>query len=342
MRVLRISVDGVERRPPSDVPALLAERDAIVWVDMPHCDPEALSLLRDVFRFHPRAIANCVERNHMSKVHIYPEHVFTVLHAPHIGQRGHVHYVELDQFVGSNFLVTVHGPVNPLVPVEVAGIDTGAVAHRLECGSLSVAHAYEISYAIAMSLGRREVDLVAQLAQESGRLEQSVTSQETRADPEGFVEDLFEVWYELLAIRTMAAHTAATYGRIAAVTKASKHPARASVIDVEDQFQRITTLADGQREFLHGVIEFYKTRAETHTTIAAERMATTGVQQNDDMRKISAWVAIIAVPTAVTGFFGQNVPYPGFSDSSGLIASTALIVVGAVVLYVLFRRWRWL
>ena len=342
MNVLRISVDGVERRPPSDVPALLAERDVIVWVDMPHCDPEALTLLREVFRFHPRAIANCVERNHMSKVHIYPEHVFTVLHAPHIGQRGHVHYVELDQFVGPNFLVTVHGPVNPLVPAEVAGIDTDAVAHRLESGSLTVAHAYEISYAIAVSLGRREVDLVAQLAKESGRLEQSVTSQETRADPEGFVEDLFEVWYELLAIRTMAAHSAATYGRIASVTKASKHPARASVIDVEDQFQRITTLADGQREFLHGVIEFYKTRAETHTTLAAERMATTGVQQNDDMRKISAWVAIIAVPTAVTGFFGQNVPYPGFSESSGLIASSALIVVGAVVLYVLFRRWRWL
>jgi Mg2+ and Co2+ transporter CorA len=278
----------------------------------------------------------------MSKVHIYPEHVFTVLHAPHIGQRGHVHYVELDQFVGPNFLVTVHGPVNPLVPVEVADIDTGAVARRLENGSLTVAHAYEISYAIAMSLGRREVDLVAHLAEESGRLEQSVTSQETRADPEGFVEDLFEVWYELLAIRTMAAHTAATYGRVAAVTKASQHPARASVIDVEDQFQRITTLADGQREFLHGVIEFYKTRAETQTTIAAERLAATGVQQNDDMRRISAWVAIIAVPTAVTGYFGQNVPYPGFSEASGLIASTALIVVGAAVLYVLFRRWRWL
>ena len=342
MRVLRVSVDGVERRSPSDVPALLADRDAVVWVDMPHCDPEALSLLRDVFRFHPRAIANCVERNHMSKVHIYPDHVFTVLHAPHIGQRGHVHYVELDQFVGPNFLVTVHGPVNPLVPAGVADIDTSAIARRLENGTLAVAHAYDISYAIAMSLGRREVDLVAHLAQESGRLERSVTSQETRADPEGFVEDLFEVWYELLAIRTMAAHTAATYGRIAAVTKASKHPARASVIDVEDQFQRITQLADGQREFLHGVIEFYKTRAETHTTIAAERMAATGVQQNDDMRKISAWVAIIAVPTAVTGYFGQNIPYPGFSDTSGLIASTTLILGGATVLYVLFRRWRWL
>ncbi len=71
-------------------------------------------------------------------------------------------------------------------------------------------------------------------------------------------------------------------------------------------------------------------------------MAATGVQQNDNMRRTSAWVAIVAVSTAVTGYFGQNLPYPGFSDTGGLIASTTLIVVGAAVLYVLCRRWRWL
>lgn len=90
---------------------------------------------------------------------------------------------------------------------------------------------------------------------------------------------------------------------------------------MQDQFERVTKLADGQREFLHGVIEFYKTRADTHSTIAAERMAATGVRQNDDMHRISAWVAIIAVPTAVTGYFGQNVPYPGFSTTGGFIGA---------------------
>jgi hypothetical protein len=43
------------------------------------------------------------------------DHVFTVLHPPQLGQRGHVHYVELDQFIGRNYLVTVHGPLNPAV-----------------------------------------------------------------------------------------------------------------------------------------------------------------------------------------------------------------------------------
>ena len=94
--------------------------DAVVWVDIPDCDQQAVDVLSGVFGFHPIAVRDCVERNHVSKVHIYPEYVFSVLHAPKVGKRGHVHYVELDQFVGRNYLVTVHGPLNPAVPPEVA------------------------------------------------------------------------------------------------------------------------------------------------------------------------------------------------------------------------------
>jgi len=83
-------------------------------------------------------------------------------------------------------------------------------------------------------------------------------------------------------------------------------------------------------------------RTSTHLTVAAERLATTSVQQDDDMRRITAWVAIIAVPTAVTGFFGQNVPYPGFANTSGCIASVVTMVCVAVVLYVIFKTKKWL
>jgi len=63
---------------------------------------------------------------------------------------------------------------------------------------------------------------------------------------------------------------------------------------------------------------------------------------NSVMKKLAAWAAIIAVPTAVTGWFGQNVPYPGFQDTAGLWQSVVLVVVGAVGLYVAFRRRDWL
>jgi magnesium transporter len=112
--------------------------------------------------------------------------------------------------------------------------------------------------------------------------------------------------------------------------------------DVADQFDLVKSMADGQREFLHGVIEFYQTRTSTQTTIAAEKVASTGVQQNDDMRRITAWVAIVAVPTAVTGFFGQNVPYPGFGTRVGFLTSIILMLIMAVTLYVVFRHKKWL
>ncbi len=77
-------------------------------------------------------------------------------------------------------------------------------------------------------------------------------------------------------------------------------------------------------------------------TIAAQKSASTGVQQNEDMRRITAWVAIVAVPTAVTGFFGQNVPYRGFETTGGFIASAVIIIILAAVLFIIFKRKGWL
>ena len=71
-------------------------------------------------------------------------------------------------------------------------------------------------------------------------------------------------------------------------------------------------------------------------------IAQISIQQNDDMRRITAWVAIVAVPTAVTGFFGQNVPYPGFGERAGFYGSIALMVIIASVLYLVFKHKRWL
>jgi Mg2+ and Co2+ transporter CorA len=342
MNVLVIGDAGVEQHDAEELPQLLKRDDALVWVDIPMCDPAASHVLSDVFGFHSFAVRDCVERNHVSKFHVYADYVFSVLHAPQVGRRGHVHYVELDQFVGKNYLVTVHGPLNPAVNPEVALLDTGAVHRPITQGHLVPSSPFDLSYAIVSALTRREADLVAKLAQESGRLEQRVMLSEERNDPEAFVEELFQIWYELLAVRTMAVHSAATYARMAKRARAVPDDAPLLFSDITDQFELVRSLADAQREFLHGVIEFYQTRESTHTTIAAEQTAATGVQQNDDMRKITAWAAIVAVPTAVTGFFGQNVPYPGFGTRSGLLASTLIMLIIAAVLYIAFRRKKWL
>jgi magnesium transporter len=342
MDVRLVCATGVEHHDPSEVPELLKRDDAMVWVDIPVCDPPAADFLTEVFGFHSAAVRDCVQRNHISKVHIYTDHVFVVLHAPEVGKRGHVHYVELDQFVGRNYLVTVHGPLNPALDPKVAAIDTDDALRRVEQRHREGTTPFGVSHWIVSSLIRRELDLVAALAKESGRLEQQVMLSEERDNPEEFLSQLFSAWYILLAVRTMATHSAASFDRMAHMVQSVPDRVPQLLADIADQFLMVQTMADGQREFLHGVIEFYQTLISTHMTLAAEETAEAGVQQNDDMRKITAWVAIVAVPTAVTGFFGQNVPYPGFNHASGFIASTALIISLAIVLFAIFKHKQWL
>ena len=93
-------------------------------------------MLAEEFRFHSLAIAASRERNHTPRVHIYPDHVFIVIHAPEIGEHGHVHYLELDQFIGERFLVTDPWPASPVVPLDTALQETRQVIGRMEAGRL--------------------------------------------------------------------------------------------------------------------------------------------------------------------------------------------------------------
>jgi magnesium transporter len=63
---------------------------------------------------------------------------------------------------------------------------------------------------------------------------------------------------------------------------------------------------------------------------------------NTIMKKLTSYTALIAIPTAVTGFYGQNVPYPGFGDHSGFISSVLIIAALGGTLYLTFKRNGWL
>jgi magnesium transporter len=63
---------------------------------------------------------------------------------------------------------------------------------------------------------------------------------------------------------------------------------------------------------------------------------------NTIMKKLAGWAAIIAVPTAVTGWFGQNVPYLGFAQPIGVAMSLAMIIGGSLALYLVFRKYDWI
>ena len=130
--------------------------------------------LTNVFGFHPLAIRDSINRNQVPKVHRYPDHFFVVLHAPQPGAHGHVHYVELDQFIGGRYLVTVHGPVNPAIDPSTAMVEVNAVLGRLESGKLLPGTGFELSFKLLAALTARMRNIHRRVDQ--GRLEARAAS----------------------------------------------------------------------------------------------------------------------------------------------------------------------
>jgi magnesium transporter len=277
----------------AELPTLRQRTDGFIWLDIPVWSDEAEQILTDEFQLHPMAIEQSRERNHTARVHCYRDHVFLVIHAPEIGTAGHVHYLELDQFVSERFLITVHGPLNPRVPLEKALAETEAVIRRLETGRLQPKSPFALMYAIVSAVILKEEIMVAELARQVGLLEQRVMAAAEEQKPEEFLTALFTARHELLTIRTMAAQGAEIYGRAITLTSfASKEGIRV-MEDLLDQYERMSRISGSQLEFLMGVTEFYRTRTDTKMTIAAERLAV---------------IAAITLPiTALSSVIGMNV-----------------------------------
>ncbi len=98
--------------------------------------------------------------------------------------------------------------------------------------------------------------------------------------------------------------------------------------DVYDHVLRASEWTESLRDLVNTILE-------TNLTIQGNRL-------NIITKKVTSWAAIIAVPTAITGFYGQNLPYPGFGHRSGFVMSTLLIVALSGLLYLTFKRKDWL
>ena len=326
MDVRFVANSTVKEHPVEDLRELLDRDDGLVWVDIPICDDEAVRVLSEVFRFHPLAVRACAERNRVPKVHAYSDHVFVVLHGPERGEGGHVHYVELDQFVGRGYLVTVHGPLNPAVSQDVALRETRAVLQRIEAGRLRPTSSYELSYAILSATSRHMEAFVETVTRQVWQLEQQVTGVDL-SDPEQFLEELFRARHGLLAVRTMAALSREMYGRMSVLARFVPAQDLPLVEDTVDQFDRVSRLADHEKDYLQGVIEFYRARTETKMTIAAERLAV---------------IAVVTLPiTALASIYGMNLIVNDQTDFPHLIVVLIAMAVMSAALLIWARRHGW-
>ena len=320
MKLRWIDSKGVSVRELAELAALRKRSDGFLWLDIPEWSDAVEAILANEFHFHPMAIAESKTRNHVPRVHVYPDHFFIVVHTPEIGAGGHVHYLELDQFVGKHFLVTVHGPISPKVPLEAALRETSLVGTRMESGRLRPTSPFALTYAIVSTIARLEAEMVAEIAGEVGLLEQEVMS-EADKDPHAFLSELFTARHELLTIKTMAEQGSEIYRRAIRLTRFAPPEGLELMKDVLDQYETVTHISDSQLLFLIGVTEFYRARTDTKMTIAAERLAV---------------IAALTLPvTSLSSVLGMNVIV---NDSTRWISLIVLLLI-MLIMSLLLLRW---
>jgi magnesium transporter len=295
---------------------------AVLWLDLFDPDESDLHAVAAEFRLHPLAVEDAVHDHQRPKVDRYPGHLFMNVYAVRVetGAPGpRMHKTEISAFITERALITVRksqSDVSELIERwdADAGLAPAGGVGFLVYGLLDLIVDSQFSAA-------RELD-EAMDKTEDAMLEDGGAPRSVRMYG-------FALRKTLAALRRPVAPMA---GLIADIMRADTELVDEHLApyyrDVDDHARRATETIDSARERINGLIE-----ADLNEQSNA---------LNDVTRKLAAWAAIIAVPTALTGFFGQNVPYWGYEKFWGFLLSLGLIVGSAAGLYLYLKKRGWL
>jgi magnesium transporter len=293
--------------------------DRFVWIGLKEPTSEEFDSVAKEFHLHELAVEDAIKAHQRPKIEMYEGTLFVVLKTAHYHDDTEtVEIGEILLFVGEGFIVTVrHGTATELHDVR---IETESRPDLLSCGPGAVLHA----------IVDRVVDdyepVLAGIEDDIEELEQEVFSPQ-RTNP---TERIYKLKREVLEMHRATAPLQEPLHKLAS----GHHHLIAEEIreyfrDVYDHVLRANETVDGFREMLNGILD--------------ANAAQVGVRQNDDMRKISAWVAIAAVPTAICAVYGMNFDHmPELHWTFGYPAVMVLIALICFVLYRQFKRVGWL
>ena len=319
MTVRLVSNGGVMEKSVEEIPVLLKREDGFVWLDVPVWTVEIDGLLAAELNLHPVAREYCRVRNHMPMVHGYRDHVFMVLHRPVVLGQGETRLVELDLFVGDRFLITVHKRDDASIAAVEAVSEIEETLDRIGGGRIAPRTPVELTHALVSLMALRQRLLVQDVAVRVSEVEDKVLHQQL-TNPEHALEEMFLVRYELLSVRTTAAHSEEVLARARKLLGPGHHDDEVQLADLQDMFRRVHRMTDSEQELLAGVIDLYRTRNDTKLTIASERLAV---------------LAAITLPaTAISSVYGMNVIVNPHTEPVQL---TVVLIIMAAISGVLLR-----
>lgn len=320
----RLYVDGVLRDegfPAERISDLLAaDEHAAIWLDLLDPTPADLQIVVEEFGLHPLAVEDAIHPHQRPKVDRYRTHLFANMYAVAVSDTHETLTTsEISAFITARALITV----------RKSDFDVDTLIERWDLNSELAQTSNEVSaltYGLLDAVVDGHYEAIEQLDDAIDDL-QSLLFQ-ARTGP-GIRRRAYELGAELSALRRVVAPMQEVVTRL---MRTDSHIIDETLApywhDVADHAQRTTEAVDAGRDRIDRIADTQRNEQDA--------------QLNEITKKLAAWAAIIAVPTAVTGFYGQNVPYPGFGHHSGFVTSVLVMIVLAGGLYWVLRRSNWL
>jgi magnesium transporter len=298
----------------------VSQPQQFVWLGLYDPDHALLRRVQAQLGLHDLAIEDAVHAHQRPKLELYENSLFVVLRtAQRVPGSQRVEFGETHLFVGENYIVTVrHGSLRSHINVR----------HRCESTpQLLMKGPGYVLYAIMDFVVDQFLPIVQQIEEEVQDLEEMIFGQPTEGDA---TARIYRLKRDLVALRRAVSPLVDVCNRLMRFDLPNiPEDTKPYFRDVYDHVLRVNESIDTQRELL-------STALEAHLSVLS-------VAQNEHMKRITAWAAMIAVPTMIAGIYGMNFAnMPELAWSYGYYVSLTVMALASLGLYIGFRRSGWL
>jgi magnesium transporter len=320
-----IYVDGHRSAPcsPGKIHEACRVTGGFAWIGLYDPTQEEFDSVAGEFGLHELAVKEAVKVHQRPKIERYGDVIFVVLKsARYVEEKEAIEFGEIHAFVGPDFIVTVrHGGASELKEVRRQAEGRPDLLRRGPSAVL---------YTIMFHIVEDYSPVVEGLENDVDEIEVQVFEGTPGASLD-VSRRIYELSREVIQFHQATQPLA---GALSRLTEGDAHDIdpevrRHLLRDVQDRVLRATERVEGIRELL--------------TNILNVNLTLVGVNQNDQMKKISAWAAVVIVPTLIAGIYGMNFDYmPELHWRYGYLFALSLMALIALGLYVMFRRRHWL
>ncbi|GEL26336.1 magnesium transporter CorA [Pseudonocardia sulfidoxydans NBRC 16205] len=305
------------------------------WIGLLRPTEEEISSVAKEFGLHDLAVEDTVHAHQRPKLERYDDTVFVVLRpARYVDPVEVVELGEIHLFLGQDFVVTVRHADEP---------DLAEVRHRLEEDPELLAHGpFAVLYAVLDKVVDDYGPVLDGLQDDIDQIEVQVFDGDPMAS-----RRIYQLTREVIAFQRAVEPLRELLGELRfrfSKTGTDTDPElRRALRDVADHALRVLERTDGFRQLLANILTVNSTLVAQRQNDEMTRLTEAGYVQNEQMKRVSSWAAILFAPTLVAGIYGMNFTHmPELDWWWGYPMAIGLMLLLGVILYVIFKRRGWL